>query len=47
MDKVFLDTNIILDYLVPRPLFLADAEPFFKQAELGKLELYVSTLSFW
>jgi predicted nucleic acid-binding protein len=46
MDKIFLDTNIILDYLLARSPFDADAKRFFVDAELGKIELYASALTF-
>jgi predicted nucleic acid-binding protein len=46
MDRVFLDTNVILDHLLARPPFDADARRFFEKAELGEIELYASALSF-
>jgi predicted nucleic acid-binding protein len=46
MDKVFLDTNVILDYLLARTPFDAEAKRFFVDAELGKIELYASALTF-
>ncbi len=46
MDKIFLDTNVILDYLLARSPYDADAKRFFEDAELGKIELYASALTF-
>lgn len=46
MDKIFLDTNVILDYLLARSPFDEDAKRFFIQAEKGKIELYASALTF-
>lgn len=45
MNKVFLDTNIILDYYLDRSG--ADmAEKVFKKAHCGMITLYASTLTF-
>ena len=46
MDKIFLDTNVILDYLLARSPFDEDAKRFFLHAEEGKIELYASALTF-
>jgi predicted nucleic acid-binding protein len=46
MDKIFLDTNVILDYLLARSPYDADAKRFFVDAELGKIELFASALTF-
>lgn len=46
MEKVFVDTNIILDLLAQRaPHFIA-AKELFKKAEDQKLEILISTMSF-
>lgn len=45
MDKVFLDTNVILDYLLARTPFDIEAKRFFEAAELGSIELYASALT--
>lgn len=45
MDKVFLDTNVILDYLLARTPFDFEAKRFFEAAELGSIELYASALT--
>lgn len=44
--KVFLDTNILLDYLEHRDGFFDDALDIFKMAVMGKVEILVSDLSF-
>ena len=46
MDKVFLDTNVILDYLLARTPFDAEAKRFFEAAEAGDLALFASSLTF-
>lgn len=45
MTKVFLDTDIIIDYLADRRPFSDDAEAIFKLAHEKKLSLHVSSLS--
>ncbi len=46
MDKVFLDTNIILDFLAARSPFDIGAKTLFQRAEAGHIQLFVSVLSF-
>ena len=46
MDKVFLDTNVILDYLAARVPFDGNAKALFLRGERGEIELFASTLSF-
>ncbi len=46
MNNVFLDTNVILDYLLARTPFDSDAKQLFEEAELGNIELFASALSF-
>lgn len=46
MMRVFLDTNILLDYLLKRDGFFDAALDIFKMAAKGKLVLLVSDLSF-
>lgn len=46
MERVFLDTDVILDYLLKRPPFAADALVLFELAEQGQLEISIATLSF-
>lgn len=45
MTKVFLDTDIIIDYLADRRPFSDDAEVIFSLAHGKKLSLHVSSLS--
>ena len=45
MDKIFLDSNIILDYLTNRPPFSIDAAILFELANQQKLTIFVSSLS--
>ena len=44
--KVFLDTNIILDFLGEREGFYENAAKLATLADEGKLEIFVSPLSF-
>ncbi len=46
MKKLFLDTNIILDILAKRVPFYNEAAQLFSLADTGKVELFVSALSF-
>lgn len=46
MKNVFLDTNIILDYLAKRHPFFIDAKNIFSLADKGVINLYCSALSF-
>ena len=46
MEGVFVDTDICIDLLSGRKPFNAIAERLFSLADLGKLTLYVSSLSF-
>lgn len=45
-EKVFLDTNIVLDMLGKRIPFFQSAEKVFKLGETGKIELQISSLTF-
>jgi predicted nucleic acid-binding protein len=45
MDKVFLDTNVLLDYLAAREPFDHAAQMLIHRADAGEIELYVSVLS--
>lgn len=45
MEKVFVDTNIILDLLEKRDNFFEDAQELFTLADKNKLKLYVSALT--
>lgn len=46
MMKVFVDTDVCLDLLSGRQPFNAVAEKLFSLADLGKIEILVSSLSF-
>lgn len=46
MKNIFLDTNILLDYLTQRQPFFADAEAIFLKVDMGTISLYCSSLSF-
>lgn len=46
MKNLFLDTNILLDYLAQRQPFLMDAERIFELADKGDVSLFGSALSF-
>ncbi len=45
MRKVFVDTNIILDFLIGRAEFIEEANQLFSLADQGHLNLFVSSLS--
>lgn len=45
MDKLLVDTNIVLDLLASREEFLEEAQTLFTLADQGKLKLYVSALT--
>ena len=46
MKNIFLDTNIILDYLALRQPFYIDADKIFSMAENDVIDLFCSSLSF-
>jgi len=46
MDCIFVDTDIVLDLLGNREPFYVYAAELFSQADKGKLQLFVSSLSF-
>lgn len=41
--KVFLDTNILIDFLSNRPPFTQEAVQVFQLSENGKIQLFTST----
>ena len=45
MDRIFLDTNVLLDFLAARSPFDIDANKLFQRAEIGQIQLYASVLS--
>jgi predicted nucleic acid-binding protein len=46
MNQVFVDTDVCLDLLSARKPFNSSAEILFSMADIKKLEIYVSSLSF-
>src|ERR1035437_2124729 len=46
MTKVFADTDICIDLLSGRKPFNANSEKFFSLADIGKIKVFVSALSF-
>ncbi len=46
MTKVFIDTDVCLDLLSGRKPFNYAAEILFSLADIGKIKIYVSSLSF-
>ena len=45
MEKIFVDTNIVLDLLQKRDEFYSDAQDLFTLADKKELKLYVSALT--
>ena len=45
MDKLFIDTNVLLDYLAARAPFDQDAKSLIDLAETGRVEIVFSALS--
>lgn len=45
MERVFVDTNIVLDLLQKRDEFYSDAQDLFTLADKKELKLYVSALT--
>lgn len=45
-EKVFVDTNIILDWLGRREPFFVPAKELFLKAETGEIEVHISTMSY-
>ena len=46
MEKLFVDTDIILDLLSSRQPFYDHAANLFSKADLGEIEIFVSSLAF-
>lgn len=46
MEKLFVDTNIVLDLLAQRADFFEEAQELFTRADLNKVELTISALTF-
>ncbi len=45
MDKVFVDTNVLIDHLAERQPFHQSAKRLFQLAESGQIQMCISTLS--
>ncbi len=46
MDKILVDTNIVLDLLAKREEFLTEAQEIFTLSDKKKVKLHVSSLTF-
>ncbi len=46
MDKIFVDTNIVIDLLAKREPFYIDAQNLFTLADRKEIELQISALTF-
>ena len=46
MKQIFLDTNVIIDFLADRKPFSIAATGIFNYAVLGKIKLYISAISY-
>ncbi|MFM7194453.1 MAG: type II toxin-antitoxin system VapC family toxin [Bacteroidota bacterium] len=46
MDRVFVDTDIVLDLLMARPPHYVYAADLFSYSDLGHLDIFVSVLTF-
>jgi len=46
MDKILVDTNVVLDLLSERNGFIEETQIFFTLASQNKIKLFVSTLTF-
>jgi predicted nucleic acid-binding protein len=46
MDRILVDTNIVLDLLAKRTKFLIEAQELFTLSDKNELKLYVSSLTF-
>lgn len=46
MERVFVDTNIVIDLLAKREPFYREAQELFSKGDRGEIELAISALSF-
>jgi len=46
MKRVFLDTNVIIDFLADRKPFAGAAAGIFSHAELGNITIFISAVSY-
>ena len=45
MDKILVDTNIVLDLLAKRELFFSEAQQLFSLSDKNQVRLFVSSLT--
>jgi len=45
MNRVIVDTNIVLDFLIYRPEFFEESRQLFSLADQGVIKLYISSMS--
>jgi len=45
MKRVFLDTNVVLDYILQRHPWHAEAQPVWEQIANGKMEGFISAIT--
>ncbi|HRN36247.1 MAG TPA: PIN domain-containing protein [Flavobacteriales bacterium] len=45
MEKVFVDTNVVLDLLQERKPFFKEAQQLFSMGDRGELKLFISSLT--
>lgn len=46
MNRIFVDTNIVIDLLAKRTEFYSEAAKIFSFSDGGKVELFISSLTF-
>ncbi len=46
MKHIFMDTNVVIDFLTNRQPFVLDAAKLFDMAVKGKIKIYISALSY-
>ena len=46
MKNIFLDTNVVIDFLADRKPFSLDAAKLFNLSVLGKVKIYISAVSY-
>lgn len=46
MEKLFVDTNIVLDLLAKREIFFEEAQILFSRADKKQIKIYISSLTF-
>ena len=46
MKNIFLDTNVVIDFLADREPFSLDAAKLFNLSVLGKVKIYISAVSY-